>query len=48
MESTKEAIQKILQDTKASEEDLKAVHLDLCSFESVRKCAAAIKSMISE
>ncbi|CAH1646503.1 unnamed protein product [Spodoptera littoralis] len=48
MESTKEAIQKILQETKASEDDLKAVHLDLCSFESVRKCAAAVKSMFSD
>ncbi|KAF9423080.1 hypothetical protein HW555_001384 [Spodoptera exigua] len=45
MESTKEAIQKILQETKASEDDLKAVHLDLCSFESVRKCATAVKSI---
>lgn len=48
MESTQQAIQTIVQETKASEDDLKSIHLDLTSLQSVKKCAAAIKTVFSE
>ncbi|KAJ8721338.1 hypothetical protein PYW07_002113 [Mythimna separata] len=48
MESTQQAIQTIVQETKASEDDLKSIHLDLTSLQSVKKCAAAIKTVFSD
>lgn len=48
MEATQKAIEDIVKETKASEENLKAIHLDLASLQSVRQCALAVKALLSE
>lgn len=48
MEATHKAIEDIVKETNASEENLVAVHLDLSSLESVKKCASAVKTLFSE
>lgn len=47
MENTQRAIQDIIKETNASEDLMKAVHLDLSSLQSVKKCALAVKTMFS-
>lgn len=48
LEATQLAIKEICRETNAAEENLKMVHLDLASLQSVRKCALAVKTMFSE
>lgn len=48
MEATQEAIKQIVKEVNASEDNLKSIHLDLSSLQSVKKCAAAIKTVFSE
>ncbi|CAH2991111.1 unnamed protein product [Chilo suppressalis] len=48
MESTQQAIKNIVRETNADEENLKAIHLDLASLQSVKKCALAVKTMFSD
>lgn len=48
MEATQQAIKDIVAETNASEDNLKAVHLDLASLQSVKKCALAVKTLFSE
>ncbi|XP_059055509.1 WW domain-containing oxidoreductase [Achroia grisella] len=45
MEATQTAIQEIVTETNASEDNLKAVHLDLASLQSVKKCPLAVKTI---
>ncbi|KAL4713346.1 hypothetical protein ACJJTC_006814 [Scirpophaga incertulas] len=47
MESTQKAIKEIVKETNADEENLKAVHLDLASLESVKKCALSVETLFS-
>ncbi|XP_072938841.1 WW domain-containing oxidoreductase-like [Epargyreus clarus] len=47
MESTQKSIEDIVRETNASEDNLKSVHLDLSSFQSVKKCAMAVKTIFS-
>lgn len=48
LEATQKAIEDIVQETNCSEDNLKAIHLDLGSLQSVRKCALAVKTVFSE
>ncbi|KAL0881099.1 hypothetical protein ABMA27_002222 [Loxostege sticticalis] len=48
LEATQLAIKEICRETNAAEENLKMVHLDLASLQSVRKCALAVKTMFSD
>lgn len=48
MEATQQAIDTIAKETKASEDNLKSIHLDLSSLQSVKKCAHAVKAVFSE
>ncbi|XP_028169074.1 WW domain-containing oxidoreductase isoform X2 [Ostrinia furnacalis] len=48
LEATKQAIEDIVKETNASEDNLKMVHLDLASLQSVKKCALAVKTMFSD
>lgn len=48
MEATQAAIEQIVKETNASEENLKAIHLDLSSLKSVKQCAMAVKTVFSE
>ncbi|XP_068632667.1 WW domain-containing oxidoreductase isoform X2 [Battus philenor] len=48
MEATQKAIEDIVQSTNASEDNLKFIHLDLASFQSVKKCAMAVKTVFSD
>ncbi|CAG9785741.1 unnamed protein product [Diatraea saccharalis] len=48
MESTQQAIKNIVRETNADEENLKAIHLDLASLQSVKKCALAVKTLFSD
>ncbi|KAM3963715.1 LOW QUALITY PROTEIN: WW domain-containing oxidoreductase [Aphomia sociella] len=46
MEATQNAIEQIIKEVKAYEDNLKAVHLDLASLQSVKKCALAVKTLV--
>lgn len=48
LEATQEAIASIIKETNASEDSFKAIHLDLASLQSVKKCALAVKPLFSE
>lgn len=48
MEATKKAMADIVKETNASEDNLKSIHLDLASLESVKKCAMTVKTVFSE
>ncbi|KPI92886.1 WW domain-containing oxidoreductase [Papilio xuthus] len=48
MEATKKAIADIVKETNASEDNLKSIHLDLASLESVKKCAMTVKTIFSD
>ncbi|XP_023940101.1 WW domain-containing oxidoreductase [Bicyclus anynana] len=48
MEATQVAIEKIVKETNASDENLKAIHLDLSSLKSVKQCARAVKTVFSD
>ncbi|CAH4029370.1 WW domain-containing oxidoreductase [Pieris brassicae] len=48
MEATKKAIEEIIKETNVSEDNLKAIHLDLMSLNSVKKCALAVKAVFSD
>ncbi|XP_049868399.1 WW domain-containing oxidoreductase [Pectinophora gossypiella] len=48
MEATQQAIQQIVKETNCSEDNLKAIHLDLGSLKSVKKCALAVKTVFSD
>lgn len=48
LEATQKAIEDMVKETNASEDNLKAVHLDLSSLQSVRKCAMAVKTLFSK
>ncbi|CAK1540685.1 unnamed protein product [Leptosia nina] len=48
MEATQEAIKQIIEETNASEDNLKSIHLDLTSLQSVRKCALSVKALFSD
>ncbi|XP_050668741.1 WW domain-containing oxidoreductase isoform X1 [Leptidea sinapis] len=47
MEATEAAIKQIVKETNACEDNLKAVHLDLSSLQSVKQCAAAVKAIFA-
>lgn len=44
MEATAEAMRNIIKETDVSEDSLKAVHLDLSSLQSVKRCAIEVMS----
>lgn len=48
MNATKEAINNIVKETNASEDDLFSVHVDLASLKSVKKCTLAVKTLFSK
>ncbi|KAG6445734.1 WW domain-containing oxidoreductase [Manduca sexta] len=48
MEATNEAIKQIVQETNACEDNLKAIHCDLSSLESVKKCALAVPTVFAK
>ncbi|XP_045447386.1 WW domain-containing oxidoreductase [Melitaea cinxia] len=48
MESTQQAIEQIVKETKISEDNLKSIHLDLSSLNSVKKCAMTVKTVFSD
>lgn len=48
MEATQKAIESIVEQTNCSEDNLKAIHLDLSSLQSVKRCAMAVKTLFSE
>lgn len=48
MEATQKAMEDIVKETNVSEDNMKAIHLDLASLQSVKKCAAAVKTLFSE
>lgn len=48
LEATQKAIEDIVRDTNASEDNLKYTYLDLASLESVKKCASTVKTIFSE
>ncbi|XP_013185278.2 WW domain-containing oxidoreductase [Amyelois transitella] len=48
MEATQKAIEDIVKETKASEDNLKAIHLDLASLQSVKRCALQVKTVFSD
>ncbi|XP_026315434.1 WW domain-containing oxidoreductase isoform X2 [Hyposmocoma kahamanoa] len=48
LQATQKAIEDIVQQTNCSEDNLKAIHLDLGSLQSVRKCAMAVKTVFSD
>lgn len=48
MEATQQAIEQIVKETKISEDNLKSIHLDLSSLNSVKKCAMTVKTVFSE
>ncbi|XP_075974265.1 WW domain-containing oxidoreductase [Anticarsia gemmatalis] len=48
MEATQKAMEEIVKETNASEDNLKSIHLDLASLQSVKKCAATVKTLFSD
>ncbi|CAH2267563.1 jg11852 [Pararge aegeria aegeria] len=48
MEATQTAIEQIVKETNTSDENLKAIHLDLSSLKSVKQCARAVKTIFSD
>lgn len=48
MEATQQAIEQIIKEVNVSDDNLKAIQLDLSSLKSVRKCAMAVKTVFSE
>lgn len=48
MEATQRAIEQIVKETNASEDNFKAIHLDLTSLNSVKKCVSAVKAVFSK
>lgn len=48
MEATLKAIESIIKETNASEDNLKPIELDLSSLQSVKKCAATVKTLFSD
>lgn len=48
MEATQQAIEQIVKETKISEDNLKSIHLDLSSLNSVKKCALTVKTVFSD
>ncbi|CAH2076852.1 unnamed protein product, partial [Iphiclides podalirius] len=48
MEATQKAIDDIVRETNASEDNLKSTYLDLASLESVKKCASTVKTIFSD
>ncbi|CAG4949163.1 unnamed protein product [Colias eurytheme] len=48
MEATQKAIKQIVEETNASEDNLKAIELDLASLHSVKKCASSVKAVFSD
>ncbi|KAI5639899.1 short chain dehydrogenase domain-containing protein [Phthorimaea operculella] len=48
MEATQKAMVDIVKETNCNEDNLKAIHLDLCSLKSVKKCAQAVKTLFSD
>ncbi|XP_045495207.1 WW domain-containing oxidoreductase-like [Colias croceus] len=48
MDATQKAIKQIVEETNASEDNLKAIELDLASLHSVKKCASSVKAVFSD
>ncbi|CAH0714584.1 unnamed protein product, partial [Brenthis ino] len=48
MEATQQAIELIIKEVNVSDDNLKAIQLDLSSLKSVRKCAMAVKTVFSD
>lgn len=48
IDATKVAIENIVKETKAPEDNLKYLQIDLASLESVKKFAYAVKTVFSE
>ncbi|XP_063530857.1 WW domain-containing oxidoreductase [Cydia strobilella] len=48
MEATQTAIENIVKETNAAQENLKAIQLDLSSLQSVKKCATMVKTLFSD
>ncbi|XP_038214899.1 WW domain-containing oxidoreductase-like [Zerene cesonia] len=48
IDATQKAIKQIVEETNASEDNLKAIEIDLASLQSVKKCASSVKAIFSD